>query len=106
MRHGRRADAALGADHGDDAAERLRAGGAEKLGDRLDEVHDLERRDKIFADAAGDQLAIERDVVGAAEHDDFGSRVAVLGKLVELAISVEGSAGASSTITLGVAALR
>src|SRR4029079_1833729 len=69
--NGRSADAALGADHGDDAAERLgvEAGGKQPA-DRTHHVQRGDRPDEIFADTAADQLAIEHDVVDAAHHDD------------------------------------
>jgi hypothetical protein len=43
----------------------------------------LDRRDHIVADAAAHQLAIERDVVDAADHDDAGSGIAHGRELVE-----------------------
>ena len=80
----RSADAALGADHRDDAAERFGPGNAEQVGDGLDEFDRGERRDEIFADAARHQLAVEDDVVDPAEHDDLGARVAEVRQLLEL----------------------
>ena len=107
VRDGRSADAALGADHRDDPAERLGARRAEQMGDRLDEFDDAERRDQIFADPARDQLAIENDVVELAKDDDLGAGVADIARVRRAARSARlGLAGASSTITLGVGALR
>ena len=80
----RGADATLGADDRDHPSQRLRARHAEQLGHRLDEVHDAKRRHQIFADPAGDQLAIENDVVELAEDDHLGPGVAKLGQLLEL----------------------
>ena len=76
MRDGGGADAALGADHGDDAAD------GHGLGSRVETAncaHDVDRFDRsghVVADAAPHQFTIGRDVVGAADHDDAGSGVA------------------------------
>ena len=83
MRDGRGADAALGADHSDDAAERLGIGRREQAADRAHDVERGDRRDQIFADAAAHQLAIEQHVVDAADDDDAGAGVADLGQLIE-----------------------
>ena len=77
------ADAALGADHREDAADRLGVRRGEQSADRAHDVDGADRRDQVVADAAPDQLAIEHDVVGAADHDDAGAGVADLGELVE-----------------------
>ena len=42
-----------------------------------------DRRDQVVADAAPDQLAIEHDVVDAADHDDAGAGVADFGQRIE-----------------------
>ena len=83
MRDGGRADAALGADHGDDAADRLGVGRREQPADRAHDVDGADRRDQIFADAAPRQLAIERHVVDAADHDHPRAGIADLGELIE-----------------------
>ena len=83
VRDGRRADAALGADHGDDPADRLGVGRREQSADRAHHVERADRRDHVVADAAPDQLAVEHDVVGAADDDDARSGVAELGQRVE-----------------------
>ncbi len=77
------ADAALGADHGDDAADRLGIGRREQSAHRAHDLQGADRRDQIVADAAPDQLAIERDVVHAADDDDAGAGVAIIGELIE-----------------------
>ena len=77
------ADAALGADHGDDAADRLGVGRGEQAADRAHHVDRADRRDQVVADAAPDQLAVEHDVVGPADHDDAGAGVAELGERIE-----------------------
>ena len=82
---GRGADAALGADDGDDAADRLGVGRREQAADRAHDVDRADRRDQIVADAAPHQLAVEHDVVDAADHDDARAGVADLGQLVEAA---------------------
>ena len=78
----RSAGAALGADEGDDLADRLGSGAGVETGNRADEIEYRERRDEIFADAARHQLAIEHDVVHAAGHDDLGSGIAKFGERV------------------------
>ena len=70
------ADAALGADDGDDAADRLGFRRREQAADRAHDVDGADRRDHVVADAAADQLAIEHDVVDAADHDHAGAGVA------------------------------
>jgi hypothetical protein len=47
--------------------------------DGADEFEDIERRDEIFADAAGEKLAVKNDVVGAPD-DDLGVGIAKFGK--------------------------
>ncbi len=83
MRERRRADAALGADDGDDAADGLGLRRREQVADRTHDVDGADRRDDVVADAAAHQLAIERDVVEAADHDHAGSGVAYGRELVE-----------------------
>ena len=80
---GGRADAALGADHGDDPADRLGFRRREQAADRAHDVDRADRRDDVVADAAAHQLAIERDVVDAADHDDAGAGVADGREMVE-----------------------
>ena len=85
---GRRADAALGADHGDDAADRLGVRRREQSADGAHDLQHADRRNQIIADAAPHQLAIERDVVHAADDDDARAGVAVIGELIEPAEDV------------------
>ena len=79
------ADAALGADDGDDAADRLGVGRREQAAHRTHDLQCADRRDQIIAHAAPHQLAIERDVVHAADDDDPRRRVAYRRKLIEAA---------------------
>jgi hypothetical protein len=79
----RRADPALGADHGENLADRLGVRRVEQSAYRADNVDGRDRRNQIVADAAPDQLAVEHDVVVAANDDDAGARVADIGELVE-----------------------
>ena len=97
------ADAALGADHRDDAADRLGVGRGEQPADRAHDVDRADRRDQVVADAAPDQLAIERDVVGPADHDDARAGVAELGKRIEAGQDARRRGRpTSSMMTLGV----
>ena len=82
--HRARADAALGADEGDDVADGIGVGIVVEIGEALDQLQRRDRRDQILADAALQQLAVEHDVVGMADHDHLGARVAALGEPVEL----------------------
>ncbi len=91
VRHGGSADAALGADHGDDAADRLGVRRREQSADRAHDVDGADRRDQVVADAAPRQLAIERDVVDAADHDHPRAGVADLGELIEPGQDVVGA---------------
>ena len=83
MRDGGSTDAALGADDGDDAADGLGLGRREQVADRTHDVDRGNRGDDVVADAAAHQLAIERDVVDAADHDHAGAGVADGGELIE-----------------------
>ena len=83
VRDGRGADAALGADHRDHAADRLGVRRGEQAADRAHHVERADRRDQVVADAAPHQLAIEHDVVVPADHDHPGAGVADLGERVE-----------------------
>ena len=65
MGDGGRADAALGADDGDDAADGLGFRRREQAANRAHHVEGVDRRNHIVADAAAHQFAIERDVVDA-----------------------------------------
>jgi hypothetical protein len=85
-------DAALGPDHGDDAADRLGVGRREQAAHR---AHDLQRadwRDQVIADAAPHQLAIQRDVVHAPDDDDARAGIADLGQLIEAAEDIVAAA--------------
>ena len=101
----RGADAALAADEGDGAAERLGRAIDVELADRLDDAHEVDRDDEILADAAPHQLAVELDVVDVADDDDLGAGVADLGEAVELGCrAARGDSFDSTMIRLGVAA--
>ena len=101
----RGADAALGADEGDGAAERLGGAIDVEVGDRLDDAHQVDRRDEIFADAALGEAAVELDVVDVADDDDLGAGVADLGQAVELGVEpVARQLRLSTMIRFGVAA--
>ena len=71
-----RTAAALGAGEGEHLADRLGFRRRVEIGDRLDHLHRVKRGHQVLADALADQFAIERDVVGAADHDDLGRRIA------------------------------
>ena len=83
MRDGGGADAALGADHGDDTADRLGVGRRKQAAHRAHHLQGADRRDQIIAHAAPHQLAIERDVVHPADDDDPRGGIANLGELIE-----------------------
>ena len=83
VRDGGGADAALGADHGDDAADGHGLGGRVKTADCAHHVDRLDRSGHVVADAAPHQFTIRRDVVGVADHDDAGSCVADGRKFIE-----------------------
>ena len=83
VRDGGGADAALGADDGDDPADRLGFRRCEQAANRAHHVDGGDRRDHIVADAAADQFAIEADVVETADDDDAGSGIADGRQLVE-----------------------
>ena len=83
MSDGGGADAALGADHRDDAADRFGVGRGEQAADRAHHVDGADRRNHVVADAAPNQLAIERDVVGPSDHNDASAGVAIFGKRIE-----------------------
>src|SRR5262249_53853832 len=77
------ADAAFGADDGDDAPHSLGFRRGEQVADRAHHVERGDRPDQIVADAAAHQLAIQRDVVDAADYHDAGAGVADRSELVE-----------------------
>ena len=77
------ADAALGADHRDHAADGDRFRRREQAADRAHDVEDLDRPDHVVVDAAAHQLAIGRGVVGGADHDDTRAGIADAGEIVE-----------------------
>ena len=83
MSDGGGADAALGADHRDDAADRFGVGRGEQAANRAHHVDGADRRNHVVADAAPNQLAVERDIVGPADHDDAGAGVAEFGQRIE-----------------------
>ena len=77
------ADAALGADHGDDAADRLGVRRRKQPAYRAHHLQRADRRDQIIAHAPAHEFAIQFDVVGAADDDDARGRVAHFGELIE-----------------------
>ncbi len=83
MSDGGSADAAFGADHGDDAADRFSIGRREQPANRAHDVDGADRRDQVVTYPAARQLAIERYVIDAADHDNARAGVADFGKLVE-----------------------
>ena len=76
MRDGGGTDAALGADHGDDAADGHGLGGRVETAYCAHDVDRFDRSGHVVADAAPHQFTIGRDVVGAADHDDAGTGIA------------------------------
>ncbi len=92
MSDGGSADAAFGADHGDDAADRLGIGRGEQSANRAHDVDRSDGRDQVVAHAAPRELAIERHVVDAADDDDPRAGIADLGKLVEAGQDIVGAA--------------
>ncbi len=97
VRHRRSADAAFGADHGQDLADRLGVRGVEQDADRPDHVDGGERGDQIFTDAAADQVAIEQHVIVPSDDDDARAGIADVGEFVEArqdALAVRSSAAA------------
>ena len=77
------ADAALGADDRNHAADRLGVRRREQSADRAHDVDRADRRDQIFAHAATHQFAIEHDIVHPADHDDAGAGIADSGEGIE-----------------------
>ena len=91
MRHGRCADAAFGADDRDDAADRLGIRRSKQPADRAHDVDRADRRHQIFAHAAPRQLAVEPDVIDAAENEHARAGVADFGQLIEPVQDVVGA---------------
>jgi hypothetical protein len=79
----RGADAALGADHREDSADRFGIRRAEQRADGAHDIDGAHRHDHVVADAAADQLAVEHHVVVAADDDDPGPGIADVRELVE-----------------------
>ncbi len=84
VRDGRCADAALGADDRDGAADRLRARRVKQVRDRLDDVQGVDGRDQVVAHAAAREFAVEQHVVDVADDEHLRARVADLGQAVEV----------------------
>ena len=104
VRDGGCADAALGADDGDDPADGDGLRRREQAADRAHHVEGVDRPDDVVADAAAHQFAIGRDIVGAADHDDAGSGIATVASSSRPArISLRPSV--SRMITFGVGAV-
>ena len=80
----RGADPAFGADHRDDAAERISAGNGIELRNRPDEIENPKWCDEIFTYAACHQIAIENNVVDASYDDDLGPGIAELRQGIEI----------------------
>ena len=76
MRDGGRADAALCADDGDDAADGDGLRRREQAADRAHHIEGFDRSNHVIADAAAHQFAIGRDIIFIADHDDTRSGVA------------------------------
>lgn len=93
VRDGGGADAALGADNRDDAANGLGFGNGEQATDRAHDVERRDRRDQIVADATADEFTIQRDVIDAADDDDAGAGVTHARELIEPAEYVAASFG-------------
>ena len=93
MRDGRRADAALGADDRDDAADGLGFRRREQAANRAHHVDGVDRRDHVVADAAAHQFAIQRDVVDPADHDDAGAGIADGREMIEAGQDVAAAFG-------------
>ncbi len=93
VRDGGGADAALGADDGDDAADGLGLRRREQVADRAHHVQRVDRREHIVADAAAHQFAVQRDVVDLADHDHPGTGIADGGELVEAGEDVGAALG-------------
>ena len=107
VRDGRGADAALGADDRDGAADRLGVGRENSPQIARTTSMRADRRDQVFADAAAHQLAVEHDVVDVADHDDVGAGVADLGELVEAGRACRRARLSDSIMmTFGVGELR
>src|SRR5262249_61765037 len=77
------ADAALGSDHRDGAADRPRVGRGEQAGHRAHHVEHADRRHQVVAHPTAHQLAVEHDVIELADDDDAGAGVAYVGERIE-----------------------
>ena len=91
MRHGRSADAALGADDRNDASHRLGIRCRKQAANRPHNVDRADRHHQIFADAASRQLAVKRDVVDATDDDHARAGVADFGELIEAGENIIGA---------------
>src|SRR5262249_43025818 len=90
---GRGADASLGADHRDDAADRLRLRGRVQGADGAHHVDDGHRGDDVFADATPHEFAVEHDVVDTAEDNDARAGVADASEFFEAAENIAAPVG-------------
>ncbi len=86
-------DAALGADDGDDAAERDGLRRREQAANRAHHVQRVNRSDHVVADAAAHQFAIGRGIMGGTDHDDAGSGIAHTCEFVEAGKDVVAAVG-------------
>src|SRR6185312_11478029 len=90
---GGRAGAALRTHDRDDPPDRLGFGSGKQVADRTHHVDGGDGGNHIIADAAAHQLAIQGDVVDAADHDDPRAGVADGCELVEAGENVGAPVG-------------
>jgi len=93
VRDGGCADAAFRADDGNDPADRLRLRRRKQAANRAHHVQGVDRGDDVVADAAANQLAIQRDVVDAADHDHAGTGIANRRELIEASKNIAAALG-------------
>ncbi|WP_322893435.1 MULTISPECIES: hypothetical protein [unclassified Yoonia] len=72
MRQHRRPDSAFGPDNRADFADTDRVLFREKPQHRADDRQGINWGKQIFSDTAVHQLAIKRDIIGCADHDNLG----------------------------------
>ena len=93
VRDGGCADAAFGADDGDDAAGGGGFRGREQAADRTNHVEGIDRSDHVVADAATHQFAIGTSSLVHADHDDARSGVAHGCELIEASQNIGAAVG-------------
>ena len=74
----RRPHSALGPDKGHHPTDERGFWIGEQIGDRLNDLTDLEGRDQIVRNAAPDQFAIEADIVSQSDDHHLGVGIADL----------------------------